>query len=302
MRTAHALVAGALLVTALPVTAGPAVAARGEGAPAADWAPWGTSTVHPGVMTSTNGSRCTSNFLFTDADDHLYLGQAAHCARSDAKARPNPDNRPKSGCTFGSHALETPVTFVGSKVTGTLAYSSWLAMQENGETDSAACEINDFALVAIPDSARAEVNPSVPYFGGPTALGTGPVAAGEPVATFGNSPTRQGIDAIDVKQGYVVGASRDGWSFRIVTATPGIPGDSGSGLVDSAGRAIGIITTLSLEPPGANGVVDANKAIAYARKHSGIRGLRLVPGTEAFVGPNVVAALAPPPLRAPVQR
>lgn len=303
MRTAVALAAGLLAAAGVgAVASGPAGAAvEGAvveaGAKPPAWAPWQTASVHPGVMTATAGQRCTSNFLFSDAAGHLYLGQAAHCARNDAKAPTGSADKPRSGCTFGSLPLGTAVTFVGSTVTGTLAYSSWLSMQKAGETDRATCVANDFALVRIPDAARDQVNPSIPYFGGPTGLRSTAAPNGEAVATFSNSPTRQGIDAIDVKQGYVVGAADEGWGYRIITATPGIPGDSGSGLLDSAGQALGVIVTLSLEPPGANGAVDAQHALDYARRHSGIKGLRLVPGTEAFVGPSVVAALSPPFLR-----
>ena len=293
MRTALALASGLLAAAGVAAVAGGTVAQ----AATVPWAPWETASVHPGVLTSTGSQRCTSNFLFRDAAGHLYLGQAAHCARSDANARKLAPGEARSGCNFGSLPLGTTVGFVNSTVSGTLAYSSWLTMQEREETDKAACVANDFALVAIPDAARDQVNPSVPYFGGPTDVRRAATPSGEAVATFGNSPTRQGIDAIDVKQGYVIGFADDGWTYRVVTATPGIPGDSGSGLLDSAGKALGVIVTLSLEPPGTNGVTDAAHALDYARAHSGIRGLQLVPGTEAFVGPSVVAALAPPFLR-----
>ena len=70
----------------------------------------------------------------------------------------------------------------------------------------------------------------------------------------------------------------------IYTATPGIPGDSGSGVLDSAGRAIGTLSTLILLPyAGGNGVGDLSRELAYARAH-GVPGLRLVTGTVAFRG------------------
>ena len=298
MRPGLALAAGLLAAAGVgTVAGGPAALAAAPAPPA--WAAWDKASVHPGMMTATGGQRCTSNFLFADGAGHLYLGQAAHCARSDALAPKTAPGAAKTGCTFGSLPLGTSVTLVGSTLTGTLAYSSWLAMRKAGEADPATCTTNDFALVALPAGSADQANPSIPYFGGPTELRRTPAPGGEAVATFGNSPTRQGIDAIDVKQGYVIGSGDDGWSYRILTATPGIPGDSGSGLVDSTGRALGVILTLALDPPGSNGVVDAARALDYARAHSGIKGLRLVPGTEPFVGASVVAALAPPFLRRP---
>ena len=49
-------------------------------ASAGAWAPEGSATIHPGVMTFTNASsflngasQCTANFVFTDAAGNVYL-------------------------------------------------------------------------------------------------------------------------------------------------------------------------------------------------------------------------------------
>lgn len=44
------------------------------------FAPADSADVRPGSMTFTAGGQCTSNFVFFDAADDLYIGQAAHCA------------------------------------------------------------------------------------------------------------------------------------------------------------------------------------------------------------------------------
>ena len=36
------------------------------------------TSCHPGVQTNTNGG-CTANFVFFDASNNVYIGQAAHC-------------------------------------------------------------------------------------------------------------------------------------------------------------------------------------------------------------------------------
>ena len=65
--------------------------------------------------------------------------------------------------------------------------------------------------------------------------------------------------------------------------TPGIPGDSGSGVPDAEGNALGVLSTLALAPlPASNGVGDLDHELTYARANSGISGLQLVPGTEPF--------------------
>ena len=42
------------------------------------WAPADSATVHPGVQTVTEGAQCTSNFIFYDGSNNVYIGQAAH--------------------------------------------------------------------------------------------------------------------------------------------------------------------------------------------------------------------------------
>ncbi len=178
-----------------------------------------------------------------------------------------------------------------SGVTGKMVYNSWLAMQKAGETDTNACAFNDFALIQIPKSDISKVNPSIPVFGGPTGMRTEALAAGEAVFSYGNSPLRGGLTQLSPKQGFTISGEGAGWTHLIYTATPGVPGDSGSGFLDAEGKAFGILSTLALAPiPGSNGVTDLAKALAYANAHSGIKGLKLADGTESF-GPGAVPVL-----------
>src|SRR5437660_10734094 len=150
------------------------------------WAPQSSATIHPGVMTFTGGSsflngagQCTANFVFTDASGNVYLGQAAHCSSTGSDT--NTD-----GCSTGSLPLGTPI-YAGDLVNGglqdgtkigTLAYNSWIAMQQRGETDPNTCAYNDLALIKIDPSQVGNVNPTVPFWGGPNGLAAGPAATG----------------------------------------------------------------------------------------------------------------------------
>ncbi len=70
-----------------------------------------------------------------------------------------------------------------------------------------------------------------------------------------------------------------GWSRTVLTATPGIPGDSGSGFMSGSGAAIGVLSTLQVLPlPGTNGVGDLRHEIDYMRANSSFTGTGLVPG------------------------
>ena len=94
------------------------------------------------------------------------------------------------------------------------------------------------------------------------------------------------------KQGVSSRTTAGGWSHDVYTATPGIPGDSGSGFLNAERQAIGVLSTVQLAPlAGSNGVGDLPNEIAYMHANApGFAGVNLVPGTEPFNG-NVVQAV-----------
>jgi len=261
------------------------------GAPAAaaapQWAPAATAKIHPGTMMYTAGAQCTANFVFTDSSGAVYVGYAAHCAGTGAATDTD-------GCQAGSLPLGTPVTFNegGSLLSegtvvgrGTLAYSSWLTMHALGTTDANACAYNDLALVRVEPADLGKVNPSIPFWGGPTGIDRDGTAAGERVYTYGNSSLRAGLTQLSPHTGISLGdAPADGgWSHPLYTVTPGVPGDSGSAFVSADGKAVGLLSTLGLLPlPLSNNIGDLSRELEFAQAHSGIDGLRLVEGTEPF--------------------
>jgi hypothetical protein len=263
-------------LAAIAVTlAGACCAAPAAAAPT--FAPAATAPVHPGVMTHTQGAQCTANFVFYDASDAIYIGQAAHCSGTGGSTATN-------GCTSQSLPLGTPVLIDGATRPGTLVYNSWLLMQSLGERDPDTCQYNDLALVKLDPADYARVNPTIPFWGGPTGM-TGTVGTGATVLSYGNSELRAGISLLSPKQGKSLGQANGGWNHTVVTVTPGIPGDSGSAFIDSGGRAFGILSTLQLLPlPGGNGVGDLSRELAYANAHAGL-GVALALGTEPFRGP-----------------
>src|SRR4030081_3387322 len=100
----------------LGVVAAAALALAGS---ALAWAPAGSATIHPGVMTFTNApsflggaSQCTSNFVVTDGAGNAYLGQAAHCSSTGGSTSTD-------GCTTKSLPLGTPI-YSGDLVNGGL--------------------------------------------------------------------------------------------------------------------------------------------------------------------------------------
>jgi hypothetical protein len=278
MRTAIKLASAALLVS---------VVFTGPASRALTWAPAATAAIHPGVQTVTAGGQCTANFIYTNGTDVL-IGQAAHCATTGGASDLN-------GCTTGSRPLGTPVTVGGASQPGTLVYSSWLAMQAAGETDPNICNSNDLALVLLNPADVGKVNPSIPHWGGPMGINTAGAPLGSTVYSYGNSSLRLGITLLSPKTGISRGDYNGGWAHAVNTVTPGIPGDSGSAYLDSAGRALGELTSLNAGTPFGywDQVGDIGREVAYAQAH-GFGGLVVVNGTEPFNGTQLPLDIAHP--------
>jgi hypothetical protein len=243
----------------------------------------GTGAIHPGVQTFTNGSQCTANFVYTDGAN-TYIGQAAHCAGTGGNTATN-------GCTSPSLPLGTAVQVGGASQSGTLVYSSWLTMQSLHESDPNTCQYNDLALIQLAPADAANVDPSIPVWGGPTGLATA-TAAGEQIYSYGNSELRLGLTQVSPKEGISLGDGGNGWTHTVLTVTPGIPGDSGSAFLDASGKAVGILSTINLlstaDPVasgGTNGVGDLSRELGYLHAHGGsLSGVNLVDGTAPFNG------------------
>ncbi|WP_299051219.1 hypothetical protein [uncultured Nocardioides sp.] len=278
-----AALGAAFLMPGAAASAASAVGSAVDSADAGRWAPAETATITPGVQMYTAGAQCTANFVFRDGSGRTYVGYAAHCAGTGEATDTN-------GCEAGSLKLGTPVRFArgGSLASGgetvgrgTLVYSSWRAMRKAGTTANRICANNDFALVRVRAGDVKKVNPSVPFFGGPTKVADAP-AEGTQVYTYGSSSARP-TDVLSPKTGASLGTTGRGWGFTAYTVTPGIPGDSGSGMLDDQGRAVGTLSTVAIAPlPASNGLGSLDEELTFAQKHSGIAGLRLVRGTEPF--------------------
>ena len=259
---------------------------------ASAWAPASSATIRPGVMTFTGASsflggagQCTANFVFTDASAGVYLGQAAHCSSTGSSTETN-------GCSAGSLPLGTPI-YSGELVNGgiqngtrigTLSYNSWIAMQSANEKDANTCAYNDLALIKIDSSQVANVNPTVPFWGGPDGLAAAASATGERIFSYGNSILRAGVSVLSPKTGVSLGEAEasGGWSNQVYTVTPGIPGDSGSGFMNATGNALGVLSTVELAPlAGSNGVGTLAKELAYANAATGL-GIAVAAGTTPF--------------------
>jgi hypothetical protein len=268
---------GVLVVVAVFALAGGVLSGTGADA-TPTWAPAATAPIHPGVQTFTDGGQCTANFVFYDGAGTVYIGQAAHCSGTDG-------NTATDGCTSGSLPLGTAVQVTGASSPGTMVYNSWLAMQASGETDPDTCAYNDLALVQLSPADAANVNPSIPHWGGPVGVNRSGAPLLSLLYSYGNSELRGGLALLSPKTGISLGDA-GGWEHEVSTITPGIPGDSGSPFLDADGNALGILSTLQVGVPNgvSNGVGDVGREVSYAQAH-GFAGLLLAAGTVPF-NPN----------------
>ena len=188
--------------------------------------------VRPGVQTITDGSgQCTGNFIFSDgAEDlprpvralrehrrehrherlHRPVAAARHARRGRGRVEPGlvPGRRhPRLQLVDHHEAARRDV---------------------NSET----CRYNDFALIELP--AGTATNPTVPFWGGPQGIGGTATPAATSIS-YGNSSLRFGIEVLKPKRGVTVTSTPGGWSHTVYTATPGIPGDSGSAFLNANG-------------------------------------------------------------------
>ena len=240
-----------------------------------------SADVRPGVQTLTEGAQCTGNFIFSDGTS-TYLGQAAHCSSTS-------ESTTTDGCEAGVRPIGTRVEIEDAAnpgdftYGGTIVYSSWNTMHARGETiGSDVCRFNDFSLIKL--DAGTPTSSTVPFWGGPN--GVGAPASGSNVFSYGNSSLRFGIEVLKPKRGRHITTLGNGWSYTVYTATPGIPGDSGSGFLTSTGQAMGVLSTVAAAPfPASNNVTDLGKAMAYMKANAPeFAGVNLVNGTTAFNG------------------
>ena len=261
---------------ALFVVSMAAIAATASAAQA--WAPADSATIRPGSQTYTEGAQCTSNFVFQDGGN-VYVGQAAHCSGTGAATDTD-------GCDAGSLPIGTPVEVEGASKPGTLVYNSWITMQAGRRDQRRHLRLQRLRPGEGRPGGRRQGQPDrARIWGGPTGLGAthGQRRQGLP---YGNSSLRGGVATLSPKSGNSLGCDGGGWTHTVYTATPGIPGDSGSGFMDAAGprlrraehgrdRSAGGLQRRRRREPN---------EIAYMHSHGG-PAASLVNGTEPFTGP-----------------
>jgi hypothetical protein len=228
--------------------------------------------VQPGGFLRTEGANCTFNFLFKGSDGNTYIGTAGHCYH-DAVS----EVRVWTGDTGPVVASLSDQSEVGSITSAGEPIGHWVfkAMQGNPLTRD---EL-DFGLIKV--NKNVKTSPQMCHFGGPTGINETTSAEAEYVHYYGNGKVfRDSVRArtaiapsgfVDVRHVYAEGIAS--------------PGDSGSGVIDESGRAIGVLVAVGVlfdsTPPGADGdfghleILRLRPQLDVAEKKLGIR-LKLI--------------------------
>lgn len=220
--------------------------------------------IRPGVEITASGyGTCTTNFLYAANEVTYYIGVAAHCFSNDSNSGVNPCDASSAPLGFSG------ITIENASRPGELAYSSWTAMQENGETaGSDLCQFNDFALVKIHTDDIDNVHPAAIAYGGPRALFNGAASVGDAVYSYGRSSFHSGVQDLQEKEGRISEVLAGGLAYRVSFDNAGLPGDSGSAILHQDGRALAVLTTvgISLGPSTVgNGAVSLERALSYGK-------------------------------------
>ena len=229
-------------------------------------APLGTGTcpgVRPGAIVRSDVGQCTLNFLFQGSDGSRYIGTAGHCILGTSP--------------FGGDAGEivwatgmAPVARDGSgNRIGEFAYA---ILQDP----------KDFSLIRLDPQVQASAG--MCHFGGPTAVNDDQPGLTEPVVLnwFGNGV---GVGAVlPARSAVAAGMPSPDHVFAQGAAAPG---DSGSGVISSDGRAVGVLVTVGVH----------TASIGSGGLDAGLIGItRLTPQVERakqVLGVDLVLQLAP---------
>ena len=188
-------------------------------------APVGTGTcpgVRPGGIVVSDVGQCTLNFLFQGSDGSSYIGTAGHCILGQGP--------------FGGDAGEM----------------SWAPGTGPVARDGNGNRIGEFAYAILQDPkdfSLIRIAPQVPatagmcHFGGPTGINADQPGITEPVVLdyFGNG-VGVGV-ALPARSALAAGMPDPDHVFANGAVAPG---DSGSGIMSSDGRAVGVVVTVGV--------------------------------------------------------
>jgi hypothetical protein len=212
-------------------------------------APVGTGTcpgVRPGAIVQSEKGSCTFNFLFNGSDGRQYMGTAGHCILGDS---------PIGGQDAGEQ--------------------SWAPGTGPAATDGNGNRIGEFAYAVLQDPkdfALVRLDPGVTasaqmcHFGGPNGLNADQPSSAVLLQHFGNGLVIGNV--LPARTHVALGMPNPDHVFANGAA---LPGDSGSGVISSDGRAVGVLVTVGVH----------TGSIGTTGIEAGLIGITRIPPQEA---------------------
>jgi len=229
-------------------------------------APFGTGTcpgVRPGAIVLSDVGQCTLNFLFVGSDGSRYIGTAGHCILGTSPFGGDVGEMAWAPGT-GPEARDA-----GGNRIGEFAYA---ILQDP----------KDFSLIRL--DAQVQASAGMCHFGGPTAVNDDQPGLLQPVVLnwFGNGV---GVGAVVPARSALAAGMPD--PDHVFAQGVAVPGDSGSGVISSDGRAVGVLVTVGVH----------TASLGFGGLDAGTIGMtRLTPQVEraqAVLGVNLDLQLAP---------
>lgn len=203
--------------------------------------------VKPGAIVVADQGSCTMNFLFKATDGNRYIGTAGHCTLAGfGEIVYRPGQGPEARDAEGRRIGEIGYAILGDK--------------------------RDFALIRLDQGVKARAK--VCYWGGPTGSNRSRKESPTILRFFGNGilignagvinqptlPARSALAPNLSDPDFV-------WAYGV-----GAFGDSGSGVLDDEGRAVGVLVALGVDGVG---ITRLAPQIRLAEKAMGLK-LKLV--------------------------
>ena len=262
--SARALVAGGAALTL--GLSGLGAASQAGAATTVHWAPAATATVHPGVQVDIAGVKCVAGFVMTDGH-RAFIAVPGSCAGVD-------DGAPTDGCTAAQVPYGLKVTVQGARFKARMAYSSYTEMQLRGTKAANKCANNALVLLRLDDRDIKRTNPSLPPpTGGPTGLATSAPSQGETLTAYINGAPTQAM---------ALQTSAAGWAYSVQPSGPVPATQLGSPVLNTNGRAVGMVTLVAQLQGGPVTVSSLAKEIAFLQTVRGFGTVHLARGTRKF--------------------
>jgi hypothetical protein len=187
-------------------------------------APVGTSAcpgVRPGAYVETDKGQCSLNFLFRAADGRRYIGTAGHCILGESALGGEDAGERTWAPGTGPAARDSN----GSRI-GEFAYA---VLQDP----------KDFALIRLDENVQA--SPQMCHFGGPTGTNSDRTSTPTLLHHYGNGLVVGNV--LPARSALALGTPNPD---HVLATGVVVPGDSGSGVISSDGRAVGVAVALGI--------------------------------------------------------